>query len=173
MNGANNTPSINWKSKLRHEMVEYAVNVVYLTLVFAAFTQYRRLLLAAHDISYSNYWVSLIEALILGKVIMVGGIINLGRSMEQKPLIFSTLYKTLVFTVFVALFTLLEHMAKGAWQGIGALGGLQNLFAKDPNEMLARSLMIFVSLFPFFGVKELGRVLGQETIARLFFRSRP
>lgn len=172
MNGANDELSISWKSKLRHEMIEYVVNVVYLALVFAGFTQYRRLLLAAHDISYTNYWVAVIEALILGKVIMVGGVINLGRRMEQKPLIFSTLYKTLVFTAFVALFSLLEHMAKGAWQGIGVLGGLHNLLAKDPNEMLARSLMIFVSLFPFFGVKELGRVLGKETIARLFFKSR-
>ena len=38
-----------WKQKISREMVEYAVNVVYLALVFAAFTQYRRLVLAAHE----------------------------------------------------------------------------------------------------------------------------
>jgi hypothetical protein len=40
--------------------------VIYLTIVFAAFTVYRRLLLSAHDISYTNYGFALIEALILG-----------------------------------------------------------------------------------------------------------
>ena len=38
------------KEKVVHELVEYWINVCYLTLVFAAFTQYRRFLLAAHDI---------------------------------------------------------------------------------------------------------------------------
>ena len=66
-----------WKQKISREMVEYAVNVVYLALVFAAFTQYRRLVLAAHDIIYTNYWVAVIQALILGKVIMIGGLFRL------------------------------------------------------------------------------------------------
>ncbi|MEF8719652.1 MAG: hypothetical protein V5B35_00605 [Candidatus Accumulibacter necessarius] len=38
-----------WKPKISHEMVEYAVNVVHLAIAFAAFTQYRRLVLAAHE----------------------------------------------------------------------------------------------------------------------------
>ena len=43
-------------------MAEYWINVFYLTLIFAAFTQYRRFVLAAHDITYTNYWVAVIEA---------------------------------------------------------------------------------------------------------------
>jgi hypothetical protein len=38
--------------------------------------------------------------------------------------------------------------------------------------LLAGVLVIFVALIPFFGVKELGRVLGEEKIRALFFRSR-
>ena len=79
----------NWKEQIFHEMVEYWINVCYLTLVFAAFTQYRRFLLAAHDITYTNYWVAVIEALILAKVIMIGDVVRLGRGLEQKPLIVS------------------------------------------------------------------------------------
>ena len=47
--------------KVRHELIEYAFNVVYLTLVFAAFTQYRRFLLAEYSITYANYWLALIR----------------------------------------------------------------------------------------------------------------
>ena len=36
--------------KVRLELIEYAFNVVYLTLVFAAFTQYRRFLLAEYSL---------------------------------------------------------------------------------------------------------------------------
>ena len=161
----------NWKEIVVHEFTEYWVNVVYLALVFAAFTQYRRLLLAAHDITYTNYWVAVIEALILAKVVMIGDVIRLGRGLEHKPLIVPTLYKTVVFTLFCGVFTALEYAAKGLWAGTGIMGGIAEFFGKG-HELLANSLVVFVAMIPFFGVKELGRVLGEEKIRALFFRRR-
>jgi len=154
------------------ELVEYWISVIYLTLVFAAFTQYRRFVLAAHDIIYTNYWVALIEALILAKVIMIGAVVRLGRGLEDKPLIYPTLYKTVVFSLFVIAFTVVEHTVKGLWGGKGLTGGVVELYREGFDELLAGSLVIFVALIPFFGVKELGRVLGEEKIRALFFRRR-
>jgi hypothetical protein len=82
----------NLTQKLRHELIEYAFNVVYLMLVFAAFTQYRRFLLAEYSITYTRYWVGLFGALVLGKVIMIGSVFRLGRWLEDKPLIVPTTY---------------------------------------------------------------------------------
>jgi hypothetical protein len=166
------TKNRNWKEKILHEMTAYWINVCYLTLAFAAFTQYRRFLLAAHDITYTNYWVAVIEALILAKVIMIGDAVRLGRGLEQKPLIVPTLYKTVVFTVFCGVFTLIENMVKGLWQGKGLTGGLVDFFGKGNHELLANSLVVFVAFIPFFGAKELGRVLGEEKIRNLFFGRR-
>jgi hypothetical protein len=160
------------KEKAKHELVEYGINVVYLTLVFASFTIYRRLLLAAYDITYTHYWVALIEALILGKVVMIGSVFRLGRGLEAKPLIYPTLYKTAVFTVFCAVFKVVEFGLKGLLTGQGFTGGLDALLAKDSHELLANSLLVFVALVPYFGVKELGRVFGEKTIRTLFFKER-
>ena len=162
----------NLKEKIVHEMVEYWINVAYLSLAFAAFTQYRRFLLAAHGITYTNYWVAVIEALILAKVIMIGDALRLGRRLDHKPLIYSTLLRTVVFSIFVGVFTLIEHAIKGLWTGKGLMGGLADYFGKGPYEILAGSMIIFVAFIPFFGVKELGRVLGEEKIRKLFFRRR-
>jgi hypothetical protein len=161
---------MNWKGKILHEMAEYLFNVIYLTLVFAAFTQYRRLLLAAHDIVYTNYWVAVIQALIFGKVIMIGALFRLGRSLEEKPLIFPTLYKAVVFTFLVVVFHVVEHALKSLWQGNGLASSLTAFLDGGYHEVLAGALVIFVALIPFFAVKELGRVLGQERIGALFFR---
>jgi hypothetical protein len=160
------------KQKARHELVEYALNVVYLTIVFAAFTIYRRLILASYDISYTNYWVALIEALILGKVIMIGGLFRLGRSLEDQPLIYSSLYKTAVFCLFCAAFTVAEHTVVGLWKGDGLAAGLQEFAEKGSHEVLANTLMLFVSLFPFFAFKELGRVAGRDRLKEIFFLKR-
>ena len=159
----------NLKKKIFHEIAEYWINVVYLALVFAAFTQYRRFILASHDITYTNYGFAVIEALILAKVIMIGDVVRLGRSLGQKPLIYPTLYKTAVFVVFVGIFTVLEHVIKGLWKGQGLAGGLAEFLG---HELVANCLVVFVAFIPFFGVKELGRVLGQEKIRALFFRRR-
>ena len=67
-----------WKHKIIHEMKEYWINVIYLAVFFAAFTWYRRLILAKHDIIYLNYGVSIIEALILAKVILIGNALHIG-----------------------------------------------------------------------------------------------
>ena len=160
------------KKKIVHEIVEYLLNVCYLAIVFAAFTQYRRLLLDAHDIIYTHYGVAVIEALILAKVIMIGEVVRLGRGLEQKPLIYPTLYKTVVFTLFVAVFTLIEHGVKGLWKGEGFTSGIVDFFGKGSNEILANSLIVFVAFIPFFAIKELGRVVGQDKIRSLFFRGR-
>jgi len=161
-----------WKQKIFHELVEYWINVIYLTLVFASFFIYQRLLLASYDITYTNYGVAVIEALILGKVIMIGDVVRLGRGLEEKPLIYPTIYKTVVFTVFVAAFKAIEYGIKGLWQGEGIMGGLAEFSAKGWEVVLANSLVVVVAFIPFFAVKELGRVLGEQTIRDLFFRKR-
>jgi hypothetical protein len=160
------------KKKIVHEVTEYWLNVLYLTLVFAAFTQYRRFLLAAYDITYTNYGFAVIKALVLAKVIMIGDVARLGRGLERKPLIYPTLYKTVVFTFFVFLFTLVEHGVKGLWKGEGFTGGIVDFFGRGSNELLANSLIVFVAFIPFFAIKELGRVWGGDKIRALFFRSR-
>ena len=162
----------NLKKKIFHELVEYWINVIYLTLVFAAFTVYRRIILAAHDVTYTNYWVAVIEALVLAKVVMIGDVLHLGRRLEHKPLIYSTLLKTIVFTIFVGAFTLIEHVIKGLWKGEAFVEQFGNFLGKGYHEVLAGSMVVFVAFIPFFGVKELGRVLGQEKIRALFFRRR-
>ena len=161
-----------WKEKIFHEMVEYGINVAYLALVFSAFVWYRRLVLAAHDITYTNYGVALVEALILGKVIMIGAVLHPGRSLEQRPLIYPTLYKAVIFTFLVGVFTLIEHVIKALWAGDSFVAGLVGFLDKGPHELLAGLLVIFVALIPFFAIKELGRVLGEDKIMALFFRAR-
>jgi hypothetical protein len=162
----------NLKETIFHEMVEYWINVGYLTLVFAAFTQYRRFILAAYDITYTSYGFAVIKALILAKVIMIGAVLRLGRGLEPKPLIYPTLYKTAVFTLFLGVFTVLENVIKGLWKGTGFTGDPVAFLGKGPHEFIANVMIVFVAFIPFFAFKELGRALGEDKIWTLFFRRR-
>ena len=161
-----------WKQKLVTEMIEYWIVVVYLACFFGLFTWYRRFILAEYQISYVNYGVSLIEALVLAKVILIGDVLRLGRGLDDKPLIVPTLYKAVVFSLWVGLFSVLEHTIGGLLRGHGLAGGVEELMRTGKYELLARCLITFVAFVPFFAFKELGRVLGEDNMRTLFFRGR-
>ena len=158
--------------KIFHEMAEYWIIVCYLYLVFAAFTWYRRFLLAAYDITYTDYGVALIEALIFAKVIMIGDVLRLGCGLEHKPLIYPTLFRTVVFSLFIGAFTFIEHAIKNFWSGKGMGASFVEFYGKELDEFLAGFLVVFVAFVPFFAFRELGRVLGEGKIRTLFFRKR-
>jgi len=161
-----------WKQKLFREMIEYWLNVLYLTVFFGVFTSYRRIILAHYDISYLNYGISLIKALVLAKVIMIGGMLHLGRSLESKPLIYPTLYKTFAFTVWVLLFAVVESAARGFLQGKGLDGALDHLLSEGIYEFFAKLMVVFFAFIPFFAMKELARALGRGKMSELFFQKK-
>jgi hypothetical protein len=160
------------KQKVVHELIDYWITFLYLAFFFGAFAWYRRLILADYGISYLDYGTALIESLILAKVVLIGDALHLGRRLEESPLIITTFYKTILFSLFVGLFSVLEHAVGGLFHGKGLVGGIEELRSKGIYELLAQCLVTFFAFIPFFGFKELGRLLGEGSIRRLFFRKR-
>ena len=146
--------------------------VAYLSLFFGAFTWYRRLVLAEYQIAYLRYGVSVLEALVLAKVILLGDVLRLGRGFEDKPLIVPTIYKTVVFTLWVAVFSVLENTIEGLLRGHGWAAGVGEIISKGRYALLSKCLVTFVTFIPFFAFRELERVLGRGQIMTPFFRRR-
>jgi len=162
----------NWKQKVIEEMVEYLLNFLYLAFFLVAFTWYRRLVLAEYAIRYSNYWMPLVEAAVLAKVIMVGDLMHLGRRrrLDRAPLLVSTFYRTLVFSAFVGVFSVLEHIVEALLHGKGLAEGLAELASKGWYEVLARCVVIFGAFVPFFAFKALEDAIGRDELRHLFWR---
>jgi hypothetical protein len=153
-----------------HEFIEYGVNFVYLSFVFGAFTCYRRLILAEQGVSYLHYGISLLEALVLAKVILILDVFGVGRRFEDRPLIYPTLYKTLVFTACVEIFGVLEFLVLSSIRHQSVAAAWVQFLGPAKYDSLAGCLVHFVAFVPFFALKEIGRVAGQHRLWRLFFR---
>jgi hypothetical protein len=167
-----NKKKASWKQKVFHEMIEYYINVMYLAVFFGLFTWYKRLILAHHQIIYLDYGVGVIEALVLAKVIMIGDVLRIGRRFRDWPLIYPTLFRAVVFGVWVGLFKVLEQTVLGLLRGKGLAGGFEEIMGRGKYELLADSLVTFFAFIPFFAFRELGRVLGEGKLSELFFRRR-
>jgi hypothetical protein len=158
-----------WKQKVLHELKSYWLLVLYMAIFFGVFTTYRRLLLAHYGISYADYGISVIRALVLGKVVLVAEALRLGRRFDEKPLMVPTLYKTFLFVVCVALFDIAEGLILGLIHGLGPMGAVDEVMSRFNYEWLSRALVIFFAFIPLFGVRELRRVLGKG-VTDIFFR---
>jgi hypothetical protein len=165
-----NKPRTGWRQRVLHGIVEYWLIVLYMAVLFAVFTIYRRLILAHYQVSYEAYGISVIKAMILGKVVLVAEELRLGRGLEDKPLMVPTLYKSFLFTICVALFGVVETMIRSLIHGRGLTGAVEELVGQYTYEWLAEALVVFFTFIPFFAVRELNRVLGEGKISRLFFR---
>ena len=160
------------KQRIVHELTRYGINVMYLAVFFGAFAWYRRFILDEYRITYFNYGSAVIEALILAKVIWLGDFLGLSEGLENKPLFYPTLYKAFVFSCFVGLFAVLEHIVRGLLHGKGVVGGLAMLWNEGKYELVARCLVTFLAFIPFFAFRELAKVLGEGRLNSLFFRRR-
>ena len=157
------------KQRILHEMIRYWLLVLYMAIFFAVFTSYRRLLLAHHGISYGEYGIAVIRAMVLAKVVLVAETMRLGRGYEDKPLIVPTLYKTFLFTVCVAIFDTAEVFIHGLLGGLGSTGAADEVISRFNYEWLSKVLVIFFAFIPLFAVGELRRVLG-NSVTDVFFR---
>jgi hypothetical protein len=160
------------KAKAIEEFKVFWAIAIYLALMFSAFTWYRRFILSESGISYVHYGAAVIEALILAKVILIGQALRLGKRLEGSRLIVSVLFKSLVFGVFVALFAVIEQVLEGlihheTWANIA-----HRLASVGRDEILARTVILTVTLIPFFAWWEADRVVGSGKLFALFFHKR-
>ncbi|MGB2628827.1 MAG: hypothetical protein WAK20_18735 [Candidatus Acidiferrum sp.] len=157
------------KQRVIHGMREYVIISLYLFVVFSVLAAYNTVILAEHQIDLVSQGLALINALALGKVILVGQELNLANRFRDAPLIYPTLLKSFVYTLLLACFKIVEETALDLYHdkpfGAAFAGG-------DWKGFLSLSVLLFVVLIPFFGFTELRRVMGDDRLLGGFFRAR-
>jgi hypothetical protein len=161
-----NSKAADLKQKAVHEFKQFVAIFLYLAFFFCSVATYRMLLLNNfHDSSF-NYLAGLINALVVAKIILIGEYAHLGKKYERKPLLLSSVYKALLFGLLVFGFHIIEDMAKRLLHGENMAGAFHNVHIDD---LLGRTLVIFCTFVPFFALREVRRVLGEDKFQDLFF----
>ena len=161
-----NARRTNLKHKITYQLEELAKIFLYLAFFFCAVTTYSMLLL--NNFHVFNYVTALVNALVVGKLILLGEDAHLGKRHETKPLLVSTVYKSILFGLLVFAFHIVEEMIRRLVLGEHIAGAFHNVRLDD---FLARSVIGFCVFIPLFGFLELRRVLGNEKMHDLWFRA--
>jgi hypothetical protein len=165
---AENSEKPGFKQKAAREGKEITIVFLYLAFFFCALSTYRTLLLKQFEVSYFDYGAALLNAFVITKVILIGEAAHLGRRQESQPLYYSVISKALLYGLLVFVFHIVEEIVKRLIHEKDIVGALHEVRLDD---LLARSVIIFLTFIPFFAFRELGRVLGQEKFRALFLHA--
>ena len=161
-----NSQKTSVKQKVVHELEEFAILSLYLAFFFCALATYSMLLLDSVHVSYFAYGTAVINALVIAKVILIGEAVHIGTRFEKKALVYSTIWKALVFCLLAFGFHILEEIIRHLVHEKELAGAFHDIRIDD---LLARTVIVFCTFMPLFAFRELRRVMGQDNFRTLFF----
>ena len=163
-------PKGSLKQKAYQGLKEFVAISLYLWLVFSLFVIYRSVLLSER-ISFIAHGEALINALALGKIMLIAQELHFAENLKGKPLIYPTLFKSVTFAIILGCFKVVEEIGIGLYHGKSAADSITAVGGGTLYGILALMAILAVLLTPFFAFTELRDVIGAEKLRRLFFHS--
>jgi hypothetical protein len=155
---------ITLKEKATFQLKEFLTMFVYLWLILALFAIHRSVILAEQHLNYQAQGFAIVNALIMAKVMLIGEDLKVGNRFREKPLVYSILYKSLVFAVFLICFHIFEEVVVGVFRGKTVAQSLATIGGGGLQGIVSVAAIVFVSVIPFFAFREIGRVIGKREL---------
>ncbi len=173
------TPSL--ARRAAHEAGRYLGFAAYLLVIFGTLILFSVNIYARadedvpHFPSYHFYALGLINALVLAKFMLVAeaaklGSLTVGRRLEEGPLAYAILYRSLLFTAVLVAAYVLEELLVGAWHGKPPRAVLPEM-AGGPRGLASVAWVMFVALIPYFTYREIDRATGGMWLRALLMES--
>jgi hypothetical protein len=163
------------KEKAISEIKKLAVIVGYLWMLFVLLQLHKVTILREQDpMAPLGYQVgfALINALILGKVILIAEAFHFGEHFRAKPLVYAILFKSVVFTVLLVCCDMLEEVLVGVFHHKSITESIPRLGGGGTEGILLVGLMVFIVLIPFFSFTEIAQIIGEDKLFSMIFKRR-
>jgi len=164
-----------WRSlgmRVVNEFKQLFFMIFYLWLIFGLYVFSQAVVLGEKSGGrYSVvHGVALLNALVLAKIMLVAEDLRFAHRFENRALIYPILYKAFAFAILFIVAYSLEKVLVGALAGASVAASLPNLGTETVKGLLLIWALLFVSLIPFFTIREIGRVIGGRELWNLVFR---
>ena len=155
--------------RLGEEVKRFMVMFLYLWVLFGLFVLYQRILLRQEGLSFTAQGFALVNALVLAKVMLIAEDLRVGHWLRSRPLIYPILGESLIFTVVFICFHILEHVVIGLIKRESIAASIPAIGGGGLAGLVSVGLILFVSLIPFFGFRNLSRELGADRLKAMLF----
>jgi hypothetical protein len=164
------------KPSLGHRAIEEVKEMLaltaYLYVCLGSLMLLKSAILRDAGINFTIWGIAIVKALVLAKFMLLGNAANIGKRHKDKPLIWPTLYMSLMFLILLLVLTTIEELLVGAIHGRSLGDSLAHVVGPSLYVGLATCFVMFLILVPYCAFKSLGDVLGDQYLVRLFFVER-
>jgi hypothetical protein len=160
-------------TRVRRELVRFWMIAAYLYICFGAIVLYKTAILHAQGIDYWPYGAAAIQALLLGKFLMIGEAVGIGERRRPQRMVFVLLTKSVFFLLFLMALSAAEEVVTGLIHGRSAMASVRDLWGGTLLQVFASSLLMLLVLIPYIAVREAARVIGPERLRALLLERTP
>ena len=157
------------KQRLYHEIISFIGIAVYLFLLFGVFALHEAVVSAKDGIEYHFYGFAIINAIVLGKVILVAEDLRFAEWFREQRPIYAILAKSVAFTILLLIFDIVEEVVVGKFKGKTIGESFPHIGDGSLRAFLFVIIIFTIALIPFFSFREIGRVFGERELRALFF----
>ena len=153
--------------RAREEFRKYLLVSLYLWVCFAVITLYKAAALEAEGIDLAPLGFAIVQALVIGKFILIGDALKAGHKPSDHPLLHRVAWRTLAMLGVLIVFKLLEEVVVALVHG-EPLGGLvEEIVSRPVWVTIAPVLLMLLILVPMITATEIHRTVGAERFRAL------
>jgi len=156
---------------LSRELKAVGIVTAYFLAWFCLIGYLKSLMLAQYNVSYVAAGSALVGSLIIAKVVVILDETRVGDRFSRHVQILHVVYKSLVYTFFVALVMVLERLVEGMLDGKALAVATQEIWKKRNGDHILVSIILMTVAFLFYNTfAVVNRALGDAGLAGLLFR---
>ena len=159
----------NLAHRIYYQVTQFLLIAVYLFVVFLILALHESVVAAKNHLEYHFYGFAIINALVLGKVMLVAEDLHFANWFRNRPLIYPILFKSVAFTILFLVFDIAEELLVGVLKGKTIAENFPNIGGGSPIGILFMTVIIAILLIPFFAFREIGQVIGERELHSLIF----
>lgn len=153
-----------------HEIRELLPAFIFFLLTFSLIIATDTLVTEEYGLRPFHIIGAVVLALVVAKVLLLANLLPFVNAFPDKPLIYNTLWKTLLYMIFANILVYLEHLIEYIIRYGSLASANQHLIEKIVwPRYWAIQIWLAVLLFVFTAFQELTRTLGEGRLRRMFF----
>jgi hypothetical protein len=157
------------KAKAADEFRRFLLLFFYLWILFGVFVLNQGVALREHGINFAMQGFAFFNALVFAKVMMLFEVFDPGRWLRKQPLIYPILYESLLLTVLFLVAHVIEKAIEGLFRGKTLAEGMPLLTGDGLAGFFSITVILFIALIPFFGLRNLSLAMGEGRLYAMIF----
>jgi hypothetical protein len=157
------------KQRVLDEVIKFLAIALYLWVTFGVFALHEWVVSAKDHIDYHFYGFAFVNALVLGKVMLVAEDLHFADWFKDRPLVYPILCKAVAFSILFLVFDVVEEVLVGVFKGKTIAQSIPSIGGGTLSGVFFVGIILAVALLPFFAFREIGRVIGERELHSLMF----